>query len=142
MGLKKHTVALANRFYTWITNIFSVRKLAKTNIYSVVRERGLEIIYLLFFFGFAAGIVNAILEGSKPQYIYAFVLSTRIAQTWGETIINFFVLILGTIGIYVMYQSGKQSVKKRISDLYVAIGLVLVLMAVLVGLGIMVGKMY
>ena len=140
MGLKKHSIAFAKNLHSRIVKVYTLKGLTKTSLYSIIRRRGLELVYLIILFGLAAGVVNAILEGSKPTYIHAIILSSRGVQTWSEAVINFFTIILGTLGVYLMYQSGRQSVRRRASDLYFILGLILMILVVFIGFSLLAEK--
>jgi len=139
MGLKKRSVASAQNLYNRMVKAYTPKGLTKS-IYPIIRRRWLEIIYLIILFSLTAGVVNAMLEGSKPIYIYAIILSSRSVQTWSEAVINLFTIILGTLGVYLMYQSGRQSVRRRASDLYFILGLILMILVVFIGFSLLAEK--
>jgi formate hydrogenlyase subunit 3/multisubunit Na+/H+ antiporter MnhD subunit len=66
-------------------------------------------IYLIVFFAFTAGLINALIEGQK--YNVSQFLPSRSIQNNYETIIGIFILIFGFIGIVVMYKAN--DVNKR-----------------------------
>jgi hypothetical protein len=133
MDLKKHSFSF-DRFLRGHTPRFLER------FYPVLQRRGLQIVYLVLLFGLASGVVNAILEGSKPIYINALILPGRSAQTWSEVVINFFTMALGTLGIYIIYQSGKQRIRRRATEQYLGLGLLLLILAVLMGFAVLAEK--
>ena len=65
-----------------------------------------SIIYLIFFFSLSSGLINAILEGENLPNNLTFIPS-RSFQTMSETIILVIILFVGTIGTFLLYQSGK-----------------------------------
>ena len=64
------------------------------------------IIYLLVFFALASGIINALIEGAAAG-AGAFILPTRSAQTFGETIVLVFILFIGMGGAIMLHRAGK-----------------------------------
>ncbi|MGD1839172.1 MAG: hypothetical protein ACPKPY_14070 [Nitrososphaeraceae archaeon] len=66
----------------------------------------ISIIYIIFFFSLSSGLINAILEGENLPDNLTFIPS-RSFQTMSETIILVIILSVGTIGTFLLYQSGK-----------------------------------
>jgi hypothetical protein len=77
-------------------------KLSKINI--VIAS-----IYLIVFFAFTAGIINALIEGQK--YNVSQFLPSRSIQNNYETIIGISILISGLVGTMMMYKAN--SINKR-----------------------------
>ena len=140
MGLKKRSTSFAKSAYIKTIGSKYMNNLIKTNFYKGIREQVFTIIYLLIFLGLSAGVVNAMLEGTKPQYLYSIILPSRNAQTWAETTINFFTIAFGSIGFYLMYIGGKQSERRRSSEFYIIFGLVLLFIAFFIGLTLLTQK--
>lgn len=138
MVLKKYSSNFARSIYSRCLRWRTPKALE--NFYSVLRKRGLEIVYLVILFSLAAGVVNAVLEGSKPAYINAIILHGRSAQTMGEAIMNFLTITVGTMGIYLIYQSGRQGFRRRATEQYLVIGFILLLLAVFIGFALLMQK--
>lgn len=115
-----------------MSSIKITRRLFKFSLLSEF-NKALEIAYLLFIAILVGGVMNAILEGSRlpAGYIIAPVPSL---QTLSETVINVFAIIFGTSGIYLLYKSGKQVVRQRISNLYLITGFFMIFLAIIIGL--------
>lgn len=109
------------------------RRRSSLALYSIIRQRGLEIAYLLALFTLSAGIFNTLLEGSRYEGSGQIILRFRAAQTFTEFLINFFTLLVGTGGVYLIYLSGRQTFRHRLTTLYMLLGFAGLLIAVAVG---------
>src|SRR5215510_3352288 len=89
----------------------------------------ISVVYLVIFFAFASGLVNAIIEGTRAK---AFVLPTRTIQTIGETIVTVMILFMGLFGIYLIYKSGVISQPKNQWS-FLAGGFILIVISLVVG---------
>ena len=93
-----------------------------------MKIKGIEInlilasIYLIIFFAFTSGIINALIEGQK--YNVSQFLPSRSIQNNYETIIGIFILIFGLIGTIVMYKSFYNN-KRNEKYIYISIGLII-----------------
>jgi uncharacterized membrane protein len=93
-----------------------------------LKIKGIEInlilasIYLIVFFAFTAGIINALIEGQK--YNAYQILPSRSIQNNYETIIGIFTLIFGLIGTIVMYKAFYKN-KRNEKYIYLSFGLII-----------------
>lgn len=115
-----------------MSSIKITRRFFKFSLLSEL-NKALEIAYLLFIAILASGVVNAILEGSRLPAGYIIAPSPSL-QTLSETVINSFAIIFGTSGIYLLYKSGKQIVRQRISNLYLITGFFMIFLAIIIEL--------
>lgn len=129
MVLRRRAVGAFNRVLERVRGIGFVRSASKASISNVLKERGLEIVYMIVFFTFAAGVVNGLLEGTDERVQSFVIYPGRGIQTPPETFMYFFAMILGTLGVYLLYMSGRQTVRKRISDFYIMLGFTVLLIA-------------
>lgn len=97
---------------------------------SPLMDRGLKIFYMLFFLILTSGVVNTILEGSRPELTGQLVVPMQTVQTLAETFINFFILLTGISAIYVAYLSGQRETSSRVANLYLVSGILLLTMAI------------
>jgi hypothetical protein len=65
--------------------------------------------YLIAFFVFASGVVNAALEGAGIQ---AFIVPSRSVQTLGETAAITFILFIGLAGTLMLHRAGTVTAPK------------------------------
>ena len=99
------------------------------NIFSM--KRLIDIAYMIALFLLFAGIINVLLEGLAYSG-YTIIPSLRI-QSPIETFLNFLAIMIGTLGIYLMYLGGRKT-SKRTPSLYVVSGLTILIIGVLIWL--------
>ncbi|MDQ6722666.1 MAG: hypothetical protein M3Z01_00140 [Thermoproteota archaeon] len=93
-----------------------------------MKIKGIEInvilasIYLIVFFAFTAGIINALIEGQKYN-VYQFIPSRSIQNNF-ETIIGICILLFGFIGTVVMYRAYNTNNKNE-KYIYLSAGLII-----------------
>jgi len=129
MVLKRMAVDVFNRIVKLIRGIRIMRSASRSSVFTVLKERGLELIYITVFFTFTAGVVNGLLEGTNERVQRFMIYPGRGIQTPSETFAYLFAFILGTIGVYLVYQGGRQTVRRRISDFYITLGFTVLLVA-------------
>ncbi len=142
MGIKRLVLRFLNAVGERARHIGLIRRANSSSFYSVVRGRGLEIVYLMAIFILSAGIFNTLLEGSKPGFSQRIILPFRQAQNFTEFLINMFTILVGTGGVYLIYLSGRQSFRYRLATLYMVLGFAAVIIAVIVGILILQTKGY
>jgi len=124
----------------WFATILRQRQLTRLQNparVSLLMGRGLEISYILFFLILTSGIVNTILEGSRPELTGHLIAPMQTVQTLAETFINFFILLTGISAIYVAYLSGQRSTRSRVANLYLVSGILLLTMAIWFGFSLL-----
>ena len=67
----------------------------------------LACIYVIVFFAFTSGLINALIEGQK--YNVSQILPTRSIQNNYETIIGITILLFGFIGIMIIHKANSTS---------------------------------
>jgi hypothetical protein len=126
MVLKRKVLSLGTR----IRNVFGrptfARRLGRGSIFTSLKQRWVQVAYILALLLLTAGIVNAGVNG-EPNTVP--ILQSRDVQNVLETIIYLLVYGIGAIGAYVLYLSGRQTVRARSSGLYFAFGIILLLIA-------------
>jgi hypothetical protein len=85
--------------------------------------------FLLLIFLFMAGLLSAVLEGSRLGAGLSIILRSRLAQTIYEVFINVSVLTMGTVGVYLLYAGARKVTGSREVSLYFLLGIFLVLIA-------------
>lgn len=101
------------------------------------RADWLEAFYVIAMVVFTAGTVCAIIAPVNVGYV---IFPSPAGQSATETVVDAFVLLLGTAGIYVSYLSGRQTTKTRMGNFFLIIGLFLILMAVYIGIYVLNAK--
>ncbi|MEO9363032.1 MAG: hypothetical protein ABI348_03940 [Nitrososphaera sp.] len=85
--------------------------------------------YIIVFFAFSSGIVNAMTEGSR---VSAFVVPSRSVQTPGETAAITLILVIGLAGTFMLHRAGK-SPGARAQRIMLAGGFGIVAVALMLG---------
>ena len=90
--------------------------------------------YLTTFFALASGLINALIEG---RGINRFMIPSRAAQTFSETVVFTLLLFMGMAGAFMLYHSGRSANPKVQKALLIAgfgvLGIALLLGFILVG---------
>ncbi len=108
-------------------------------ISSITRGGGLiQALYVLVFVGLAAGFVSAIVFPVPNQTYIPYPGGT--AETLPEAMIDAFVVIMGGAGIYLVYLSGRQTVRSRTVNLYLGLALLLIVVSVFTGIDLAILK--
>ena len=100
---------------------------------SLTRGGGLiEALYIIILVALMAGFVNAVVFPVPNQSYIPYPGSG--AMTIPEAIVDAFVIVVGGAGVYLVYQSGRQTVRSRTVNLYLGLALLLLVVAVFVGI--------
>ena len=100
---------------------------------SLTRGAGLiEAVYIVILVALMAGFVNEIVFPVPNQSYIPYPGSG--AMTIPEAIVDAFVIIVGGAGVYLVYQSGRQTARSRTVNLYLGLALLLLVVAVFVGI--------
>jgi hypothetical protein len=85
--------------------------------------------YIIAFFAFSSGVVNAVTEGSR---VSAFIVPSRSIQTPGETAAITMILVIGLIGMFMLHRAGKSAGTKA-QRIMLAGGFGIVAIALMIG---------
>jgi hypothetical protein len=100
---------------------------------SITRGGGLiQAIYVLLFVALAAGFISAVVFPLPNQTYIPYPGGT--AETIPEAIVDAFVVLMGGAGIYLVYLSGRQTVRSRTVNLYLGLALLLIVVSVFTGI--------
>jgi len=100
---------------------------------SLTRGGGLiEAVYIIILIALMAGFVNAVVFPVPNQSYIPYPGGS--AMTIPEAIVDAFVIVVGGAGVYLVYQSGRQTVRSRTVNLYLGLALLLLVVAVFVGI--------
>ena len=100
---------------------------------SILSRTGvLQIIYIVALVALMGGFVNAVFFPlpNQGQIIYPGTGS----QTIPEAVLDASVILIGGVGIYVAYVSGRQTTRSRMVNLYLGVALLLIALSVFMGL--------
>lgn len=113
------------------------RSIAKSRILRTIQEHWLLVTYLTIILLLSSGVVNAILEGSRLPSSTLPIVRSRGIQSAAETLLYFMTFLLGTAGLYVAYSGAKQPIRRRAADLYLVVGLFMVVIGTVIGIAIL-----
>jgi hypothetical protein len=100
---------------------------------SMTRGGGLvQLLYVAFIVALMAGFVNAVVFPVANQGYIPYPGGS--AMTIPEAILDAFVIVVGAGGIYLAYLSGRQTARTRTVNLYLGLGLLLIIVAIFTGI--------
>jgi hypothetical protein len=129
MVIKKEVVNFFKIFSEKLSRLVGFRSFSFFK--ALTPKRLIEIVYILLFFLFTGGIVNSYLEGSDPVFFSRLIVPGLRVQNLLESLIYLFAGSIGIGGIFLMYVSRKQ-IEKRVENLYLFFGLLILLMSVFI----------
>lgn len=97
-----------------------------------------QVLYLLVLVGLMAGFVTALVYPVPNQTYIPY--PNGQAETIPEAVVNAFVIFAGGGGIYLVYLSGRQTVRSRTVNLYLGLALLLLVVAVFAGIDLAILK--
>ena len=109
----------------------------KSGLFSELKNRWMEVLYIIGMILMTAGIVNAAIQPVNFGYV---IFPSTGAQSATETGVDALALIIGAAGIYLSYLSGRQTTKPRMVNFFLAIGLLLIAVAVYIGIYVLGSK--
>jgi hypothetical protein len=130
MGLKKKVGEIISQVENQSSITRIIRNFSLLSVLNVMRERVLEVLYLIALFLFASGFINGLIEGSSPVAQNFLIFPRSGIQTLPETFIYLFTMLIGSTGVYLLYLGGRQNLRRRIADFYFVLGFSSVLIAV------------
>jgi hypothetical protein len=98
-----------------------------------VAGRGIEWIYFVVLFLLIAGAINAITNGASPGIQSEVIVPSPSAQSVTETFVMLFTYIVGALGAYALYLSGRQTVRARSAEMFFVIGFLCLAVAMVIG---------
>jgi ribosomal protein S28E/S33 len=130
---------IRNWFESHVNNFLSrVIKLAGRNgLAGEVRQRWMEVLYIVGIVLMTAGLVNAVLQPVNIGYV---IYPSTSDQSATETGVDALALLIGAVGIYLSYLSGRQTTKSRMVNFYLTIGLLMIAIAVYIGIYVLGSK--
>jgi hypothetical protein len=110
---------------------------SKSVLFSELKNQWMVILYVIGIVVMTAGIVNAVIQPVNFGYV---IFPSSGAQSATETGVDALALLVGAAGIYISYLSGRQTTKPRMVNFYLAIGLILIGIAVYIGIYVLSSK--
>jgi predicted ABC-type sugar transport system permease subunit len=106
---------------------------------SLTKRGGLvQALYVLILVALMAGFVTAVVY-RVPNQTYIPYPNTQ-AETIPEAIVNAFIIFAGGAGVYLVYLSGRQTVRARTVNLYLGLALLLLVVAIFAGIDLAILK--
>ena len=131
MGVKKRLQVTFEKLTSRVEHTGIVKGMTSPSSANSVVNRGIEWLYFIAFFLLAAGVVNASQNaGIDPGGV---IVPSPSAQNVTETFIILFIYIVGAIGAFMMYLSGRQTIRARSAEMFFVAGLLLVSVTMLLG---------
>ncbi|MGD0637298.1 MAG: hypothetical protein ABSA72_04590 [Nitrososphaerales archaeon] len=109
----------------------------KSELFSELKDRWMVVLYVIGIVLMTAGIVNAAIQPVNFGYV---IFPSSGAQSATETGVDALALLIGAAGIYMSYLSGRQTTKPRMVNFFLAIGLILIAIAVYIGIYVLGSK--
>ena len=132
MGVKRKVQGATSKLTTRVTRSGIAKRLTSPGTTASLGSRGVEWLYLLVLFLLTAGLVNALGNAGQPGISVSPIVASPTAQNITETFIMLFGYILGSLGAYGLYLSGRQTIRARSAEMFFVGGIALLA----VGLGI------
>lgn len=132
MGIKSSVDRITNRV-TQRVKYFKVGGRNFGDFVSFFVSRIIPAVYIVILFVYSGGIVNALLEGSRPNLRGAIIVPSRAAESAAEGILNASTIAIGTAGIYLLYRGGRQTMRGRLSVSYIFGGIMLLIVSLVIG---------
>lgn len=109
----------------------------RSGLISEIRDRWIEVLYVIGIVLMTAGLVNAAIQPVNFGYV---IFPSTGAQSATETGVDALALLIGSVGIYLSYLSGRQTTKSRLVNFYLTIGLLMIAIAVYIGIYVLGSK--
>lgn len=113
---------------------------AASGLFGSLTKRGgfVQALYVLVLVALMAGFVTAIVYPTPNQTYIPY--PNGQAETIPEAIVNAFVIFAGGAGVYLVYLSGRQTVRSRTVNLYLGLALLLLVVAIFAGIDLAILK--
>jgi hypothetical protein len=133
MGIKRNLQASAERLSERFKRSSVGRTISNPSSIASIRTRGIEWLYILILLLLAAGVINAASNAGTPGINSQTIVPNPTVQSTVETFIMLFGYIVGAIGIYSLFLSGRQTIRARSAEMFFVFGILLVSVAVALG---------
>ena len=133
MGVKKRVQTATTRLTSRITQSGVARRLQNPTSQSSLKSRSIEYLYLLVLYLLVAGVVNAVSNAGTAGINLSPIVANPNAQNITETFIIMFGYIVGSLGAYALYLSGRQTIRARSAEMFFIGGIALLGIAMTLG---------
>jgi hypothetical protein len=133
MGIKKRVQSATMKLTSRVTKSDIGKRLSNPSSTTSLKNRGVEWLYLLALFLLVAGLINAVSNAGTAGINLSPIVANPNAQNVTETIIIMFGYIIGSLGAYALYLSGRQTIRARSAEMFFVGGIALMAIAMTVG---------
>ena len=133
MGIKKRVTEATTKLSSRVTRSDIGRRLSNPTSTTSLKNRGIEWLYLLALYLLIAGLINAISNAGEAGINLTPIVANPNAQNVTETIIIMFGYIIGSLGAYALYLSGRQTIRARSAEMFFVGGIALIAIAMTFG---------
>ena len=103
----------------------------KSGLVAEIRNDWMQVVYILGIVLMTAGLVSAVIQPVNFGYV---IFPSAGAESATETGVDSLTVIIGAVGIYISYLSGRQTTKPRMVNFLLGIGLLLIAISVYIGI--------
>jgi hypothetical protein len=132
MGVKKQILKATSKVTTRLKQL-GLRSFSGTGSSGGLVSRGVEWIYLIVLFLLMAGVVNAISNAGTAGLNLETIVPNAGIQNVTETFIMLFGYIVGSLGAYALYLSGRQTIRARSAEMFFIGGISLLAVSITLG---------
>ncbi|MDA4112254.1 MAG: hypothetical protein OK439_06910 [Thaumarchaeota archaeon] len=133
MGIKKRVQAATGKLTSRVMQTEVGKRLTNPASATSLKNRGVEWLYLIVLYLLVAGVINAIGNSGQAGINLNPIVANPNAQNVTETIIIMFGYIVGSLGAYALYLSGRQTIRARSAEMFFVGGIALIAIAMTVG---------
>ncbi len=140
MGVKRNLQELIHKGTSRLRRGSLSRSLTNPSSLQSLKSRGVEWLYLIVFLLLVAGVLNAITNAGTPGINGSPIVPNPTIQNTTETFILLFAYLLGALGVYAFFLSGRQTIRARSAEMFFLFGIMLVSVALVLGYYIVISK--
>jgi hypothetical protein len=140
MGVKRTLQELAQKGAARFRRGSLSRSLTSPSSLQSLRNRGIEWLYLIVFLLLLAGVLNTITNAGTPGINTQVIVTNPSVQNTTETFILLFGYLLGALGVYSFFLSGRQTIRARSAEMFFVFGITLISIALVLGYYIVISK--
>ena len=133
MGVKKRVQSATAKVTSRLKQMGFARKRGNPSSTDSLANRGIEWIYLIALFLLMAGIINAVGNAGTAGIDQQTIVPNASIQNMTETFIMLFGYIVGALGAYALYLSGRQTIRARSAEMFFVGGIALIAVAMTLG---------
>jgi hypothetical protein len=140
MGVKRSLQQLLQKGTMRLRRGAISRSLSNPSSLQSLKNRSVEWLYLIIFLLLVAGVLNMITNSGTPGINNSPIVPNPSVQNVTETFILLFAYILGALGAYAFFLSGRQTIRARSAEMFFVFGIMLVSIALVLGYYIVISK--